>query len=59
MGDRYDQLVPHIVAFRAAVLSVHATFKLGQDEDDASFAEIVERIDDRALARLMVDQRPA
>jgi transcriptional regulator len=58
MGERYDRLVPHIVAFRADVRSVHATFKLGQDEDDASFAEIVGRIEDRALARLMVDQRP-
>jgi transcriptional regulator len=59
MGERYDRLVPHIVAFRADVHSVHATFKLGQDEDDASFAEIVERIEDHALGALMVDQRPA
>ena len=57
MGERYDRLLPHIVAFRAEVLSTHATFKLGQDEDDASFAEIARDIGDRALARLMLEQR--
>ncbi len=57
MGDRYDRLLPHIVAFRAKVLSTHATFKLGQDEDDASFAEIVEAAHDPQLARMMVEQR--
>ncbi|MEI9963697.1 MAG: hypothetical protein WDM92_02370 [Caulobacteraceae bacterium] len=57
MGERYARLVPRIVAFRAEVLSVHATFKLGQDEDEATFSEIVAGVDDRELARLMVDQR--
>ena len=57
MGERYDRLLPRIVAFRAAVLSVHATFKLGQDEDDATFAEIVEAFDGQDLARMMVEQR--
>ena len=57
MGERYDRLLPQIVAFRAEVLSTHATFKLGQDEDDASFAEIARDIGDRALARLMLEQR--
>lgn len=58
MGERYDRLRAHIVAFRAKVLSIHATFKLGQDEDDATFTEIVEAIGDRHLARMMRDQRP-
>jgi transcriptional regulator len=58
IGERYDRLVAHIVAFRAEVLATHATFKLGQDEDAASFAEIVEEIGDDRLAQMMVGQRP-
>ena len=57
MGERYHRLLPRIVAFRAAVLSTHATFKLGQDEDDATFAEIVDAFDGQELARMMVEQR--
>ena len=57
MGERYHRLITRIVAFRAKVLSTHATFKLGQDEDDTSFAEIVARIEDRRLADMMVAQR--
>ena len=57
MGERYDRLISHVVAFRAEVLSTHATFKLGQDEDDTSFAEILDATDDQELARMMVEQR--
>lgn len=57
MGERYDRLRAHIVAFRAKVLSTHATFKLGQDEDDATFAEIVAGVRDPQLARAMMGQR--
>ena len=57
VGARYERLVQHVVAFRARITGTHATFKLGQDEDAASFDEIVAGIGDPALARLMQDQR--
>lgn len=57
MGDRYDQLRQHIVAFRAHVRATHATFKLGQDEERGTFDEIVSALDDAPLARLMSGQR--
>lgn len=57
MGERYERLRTHIVAFRAKILSTHATFKLGQDEDDATFAEIVGQVGDRRLAEAMIGQR--
>ena len=53
MGARYDQLKPRIVAFRAAVLETHAKFKLGQDENDAVFKDIVDGLADRTLADWM------
>jgi transcriptional regulator len=57
MGDRYDQLTPRIVAFRAHVLETHARFKLGQDENDVVFQEIVEGHPDQVLAEWMRGQR--
>jgi transcriptional regulator len=58
MGARYDQLKPHIIAFRAEVLETHAKFKLGQDENDAVFRDIVDGLADRALADWMNRTRP-
>jgi transcriptional regulator len=57
VGARYDYMVRHVIAFRARITETHATFKLGQDEDAASFDEIVVRIGDPTLAQLMRDQR--
>lgn len=57
VGARYERLIQHVVAFRARITDTHATFKLGQDEDAASFGEIVAGIGDPALAALMRDQR--
>lgn len=57
LGERYALLAARIVSFRAAVTRTHATFKLGQDEDAATFSDIVEGLDDRALACLMLGQR--
>lgn len=57
VGARYDRMVRHVIAFRARITGTHATFKLGQDEDAASFDEIVARIGDPALAGLMQGQR--
>ena len=59
MGPRYAQLREHIVAFRAHVQHGHATFKLGQDETDETFAEIVAGHDDPALVAWMRRMRPS
>lgn len=45
MGPRYQRLVSGIIAFRARIVERRVKFKLGQDERDAEFAEIL-----RALA---------
>jgi transcriptional regulator len=57
MGERYDQLRTHIVAFRAKILSTEAKFKLGQDEKPETFAEIVRGIGNPALAEWMHSAR--
>lgn len=41
MGERYEELQQYIIAFRAHVEHVDATFKLGQDETRETFQEIV------------------
>ena len=53
MGARYAQLREHIVAFRAHVHAVSATFKLGQDESPGTFAEIVAGHGDAQLVSWM------
>lgn len=53
MGERYDQLKPRIVAFRARILTEHPRFKLGQDESDGVFEEIADGLSDRTLAAWM------
>lgn len=56
LGKRYGQLQPHIIAFRAQVRAVRATFKLGQDEDPRTFDEIVAGFADAPLGLLMLEQ---
>ncbi len=41
MGERYRRLATGVVAFRAEILDIQATFKLGQDERPADLLEIV------------------
>jgi transcriptional regulator len=53
MGERYELLANKIIAFEASVVSVDATFKLGQDEEDSVFSEIAARTEDRSLRRWM------
>jgi len=53
MGKRYEELKPRIIAFRAVVLETHARFKLGQDENDVVFKDIVEGLADATLASWM------
>lgn len=57
LGARYGELLKHIIAFRARVRSMHATFKLGQDESRATFDEIVAGLADTPLASLMSQVR--
>jgi len=53
MGERYEPMSRHIIAFRAQVLSCDATFKLGQDERPESFAQILAGHPDAALVAAM------
>jgi transcriptional regulator len=57
MGPRYEQLKQRIIAFRGHVRETHPRFKLGQDEADGTFAEIVEGLGDRDLADWMLQMR--
>lgn len=57
MGERYHELKHRIVAFRAEILETHARFKLGQDETDLVFEDIVERLENRTLADWMTRTR--
>lgn len=58
MGVRYELLAQHIIAFRAKVRSCEAMYKLGQDEADPTFSEIIRGHRDSDLARMMVEQAP-
>ena len=44
MGDRYSSLARRIVAFRADVMSATPRFKLGQDERDDVFADMMAKL---------------
>ena len=53
MGPRKEELKKRIIAFRAHVRETHARFKLGQDENEVTFGEIVEGHADSELAEWM------
>lgn len=53
MGERYEPMIRHIVAFRATVLSCDATFKLGKDERPESLAQIIAAHPDAGLTAAM------
>lgn len=53
MGERYEPMVRHIIAFRAKVLSCDATFKLGQDERPESLSQILSGHPDAGLTAAM------
>ena len=57
MGPRYADLRRYIIGFRAHVQAAQATFKLGQDEDAATFAEITTALGENPLAQWMQSQR--
>lgn len=45
MGERYRLLAPGVVGFHAHVTEARSTFKLGQDERDDVFADILRGLD--------------
>ncbi|AZU04048.1 hypothetical protein X907_1515 [Glycocaulis alkaliphilus] len=55
MGERYARLSRGVVGFTAPIRAARPVFKLGQDESDAQFAEILDALDPEApsLASLM------
>ncbi|MFA6231215.1 MAG: FMN-binding negative transcriptional regulator [Rhodanobacter sp.] len=58
MGERYRQLLTRIIPFRAHVLATHAKFKLGQDERDDAYPEIISGLSQTGnedLIELMTD----
>lgn len=61
MGERYDRIRRGVVAFRAVVTGTQPAFKLGQDERDDVYAEILSGLEadgDGALAALMRVHNP-
>ena len=45
MGTRYDRLAANVVGFEAKVIRARSRFKLGQDERDDVFADILRGLD--------------
>ena len=61
VGERYDGLARRILAFRADILDQRAAFRLGQDEDEQTFADTLAglRTEGReSFAELMTKFRP-
>ena len=61
MGERYERISRGIIAFRARVLREQAAFKLGQDERDDVFADILAGLDkdgETEVAALMRAHNP-
>ncbi len=61
MHARYEQLLLRIIPFRAHVLDIHAKFKLGQDERDDVYPEIIDGLSasgNDALIELMNEANP-
>ena len=53
LGPRYERMKQAIIAFRAPIVTVEARFKLGQDERDEVFADIVNGFDGQVLGEWM------
>ena len=61
MGERYDRILRGIVAFRATVIETRPAFKLGQDERDDVYTEILAGLEadgDGEVAALMRVHNP-
>ncbi|WP_011582468.1 FMN-binding negative transcriptional regulator [Chelativorans oligotrophicus] len=53
LGARYETLRRGVIGFRAPVATIVARFKLGQDEQQATFDHILESLGDTALTSWM------
>ena len=58
MGPRANSLSRGIIAFKADILEHQAAFKLGQDERDDVYGDIVRALTDQALLAAMHKQNP-
>lgn len=61
MGERAARLSKGVVGFRADIIEVQAAFKLGQDEGDQEYAEMLAALDrdgETELAAIMRAQNP-
>ena len=62
MGSRYDRLVSGIIAFRGHIRERRVKFKLGQDERDSEYADIMRALaassGDRTLFEWMQRAKP-
>ncbi|TRO94347.1 FMN-binding negative transcriptional regulator [Glycocaulis profundi] len=60
MGERYARLSRGVVGFTAPIRAARPAFKLGQDESEGQFDEIVSALESEApqTAKLMRDFRP-
>ncbi|MEH6789334.1 FMN-binding negative transcriptional regulator [Parasphingorhabdus sp.] len=59
MGERYEKLAKHIIAFRAVITSSDPTFKLGQDERPSVLQELCDNHPGADLVQWMRLQQPA
>ena len=57
MGERAARLSRGVVAFRADIIEVQAAFKLGQDERDQEYAEIIKGLEDAGEHELVAAMR--
>lgn len=57
MGPRYAALRERVIGFRATITGCKLRLKLGQDESDTAFGEILAGLGDTPLARWMIGAR--
>lgn len=53
MGPRFERLAARVVAFEARILGSENRFKLGQDENDQTFREIADGLEQEGSAALL------
>lgn len=59
LGARYSKLIPHVVAFRADIVSTRAKFKLGQNERLDVLHEAISGLENEGSATLAAAMRAA
>jgi transcriptional regulator len=57
MGARLEKLAARIVAFEATIIGRDDRFKLGQNEDDRTYAEIIRALEDEGKRDLLAWMR--